>query len=282
MIIIVIIIIIKEHPSCHNSFWFFRWSFIVNRNAPSMTTVKWFENRDGSWSRVCWHAYYDRKEGGLSSGWSLLRVVFTRLIFRLGGLSLGWYFIRTVLHQGGLSSGWSFLKAVFRHGGPLSRRSFIMVVLYQGGLSSWWSFIKEVFHQGCPSSRWPLLRVVLFYRGGQSGLSPGRSFLGMVFHEGGLLSEWFFVMVVLSSGWSFIRWSFIRATYGHPRKTKAHQKTNQKNQKKANFNSIIQKHTFSQSHGSSCPTVMLLRTPCFTLKLDTGFFSYGVSRPQKP
>ena len=48
-----------------------------------------------------------------------------------GGLSAGWSFIRVVPHQGGPSSGWSFFRVVF----------------HQGGLSSGWSLIGVFFHQ---------------------------------------------------------------------------------------------------------------------------------------
>ena len=199
-----------------------------------------------------------------------------------------------VFHQGGPSSGWSFIKAVFHQGGHSSRRSFIRVVLYQGGLSSEWSFIKAVFHHGGPYQGGSFIRVVLH----QGGLSSGWSFIKVASLEFLLknLSGWsgwsftrkVFRRDVLSSGWSFIKvvslrvvfrhgGSFVRVvvhqgqTYVHPRKTKAH-----KTIKKADFNSTIQNHTFSQSYGSPCPTVIRLRTPCFTFKLDTGFFFHGV------
>ena len=51
-------------------------------------------------------------------------------------------------HQGGLSSGWSLVKVVSHQGGLLSRWSLIKVVSCQGGLSSGWSPIRVVSHQG--------------------------------------------------------------------------------------------------------------------------------------
>ena len=186
------------------------------------------------------------EEGGLSSGWSLLRVVFTRLVFRLGGLSSGWYFIRAVIHQGGLSSGWSFIRVVFHQGGPSSR--WPLSSFFKKFLSGWsgWSFTRKVFRRDVLSSGWSLMKVVL----SQSGFS----------------SWWFFRQGGRSSGQRM-------TTLGKPRHTKLIIK-------KADFNSTIQNHTFSQSYGSPCPTVILLRTPCFTFKLDTGFFFHGVLRPQ--
>ena len=70
----------------------------------------------------------------LSSGWSLIRVVFHQLGFHLAfwavsyqdGLSSVWSVIRVVCHQGGLSSAWSVIR----------------VVCHQGGLSSGWSLSK--------------------------------------------------------------------------------------------------------------------------------------------
>ena len=81
-------------------------------------------------------------QGGLSSGWSLIREVFHQ-----GGLSSGWSFIREVFHQGGLSSGWSLIREVFHQGSLSSGWSFIRMVFHQGSLSSGRSFIREVFHQ---------------------------------------------------------------------------------------------------------------------------------------
>ena len=48
--------------------------------------------------------------------------------------------------RGGLSSGWSLIKVVSHQGG-LSRWSLIRVVSHQGGFSRW-SLISMVFHQG--------------------------------------------------------------------------------------------------------------------------------------
>ena len=99
-------------------------------------------------------------EGSLSSRWShirsltitwvcvgggggggVIRVVlhqthwsFTRVVFHLGGSSLGWSFIWVVLHQGGLSSEWFFTRVVFHWGG--SSRC---------GLSFGWSFVGVIF-----------------------------------------------------------------------------------------------------------------------------------------
>ena len=253
----------------------------------------------------------------LGRGWSFIRMVSTQSGLHQVGLSFGWSifrvvlhqsghssrrsFIRVVLHQGGLSSWWSFIKAVFHQGGPLSKRSFIRVVPYQGGLSSEWSFIKAVLHHGGPyqgglSSGWSFIRVV-FHQGGPSSRWPlssffkkklsgwsGWSFTRKVFRRDVLSSGWSLMKVVLSQS-GFSSWWFFRqggrssgqrmTTLGKPRHTKLIIK-------KADFNSTTQNHTFSQSYGSPCPTVILLRTPCFTFKLDTGFFFHGVLRPQKP
>ena len=65
---------------------------------------------------VCHHS-------GPSSGWSLIDMVCQ------GGLSLGWSVIRMVSHQGGL----------------LPERSFGRVVTHQGGLSGW-SVIGVIAH----------------------------------------------------------------------------------------------------------------------------------------
>ena len=50
-------------------------------------------------------------QGGLSPGWSVIRMVFHQV-----GLSSGWSLISMVSHQGGLSSGWSLTMVVFKQG----------------------------------------------------------------------------------------------------------------------------------------------------------------------
>ena len=93
-------------------------------------------------------------QGGLSSGWSLIRVVSQQGALssgcsQQGGLSSVWYLlgwslsgwsftrlVRVVFHQGGLSSGWSLGRVVSR----------------QGGLPSGWSLNRVVFQQDCLSS----------------------------------------------------------------------------------------------------------------------------------
>ena len=59
-----------------------------------------------------------------------------------GGLSSGWSLISVVFHQCNLSSGWSFI-----------RWSLIDVVLHQGGLSLGCSLTKMISHQGSLSTR---------------------------------------------------------------------------------------------------------------------------------
>ena len=68
------------------------------------------------------------------------------VVFRQGGLSLGWSVIRVVCHHGGISSGWSFIRVVFQQGG------LIRVVFHRGGILSGWSVIRVVFHQGFHST----------------------------------------------------------------------------------------------------------------------------------
>ena len=53
-----------------------------------------------------------------------------------------------VSHQGGLSSGWSLLKVVSPQGGLSSRWSLLKVVSPQGSLSSGWSLLRVVSYQG--------------------------------------------------------------------------------------------------------------------------------------
>ena len=78
--------------------------------------------------------------GGFPSGCSLLMVVFSQ-----GGLSQGWSLVRVVSH-GGLPAGYSLIMVVFTQGG-LSW-SFIMVALVRvvsrDGLPSWWSLVRVV------------------------------------------------------------------------------------------------------------------------------------------
>ena len=138
--------------------------------------------------------------GGLSSGWSLIRIVF---LLSQGVVSHHRSFTRVVSHQIVPSSG-----AVFRQGG-LSSGCF-----FQGDLSQGWSFIRVlshhmVSHQGGLTSDRSFILVVFFIRG---GLSPG-----VVSHQGwssirsglssgvvGLSSGWSIIRFGLSSGWYFI------------------------------------------------------------------------------
>ena len=82
----------------------------------------------GGFSSIIFH------QGGLSSRWSLIKVVSQGVDSHQGGLSV------MVFHQGGLSSGWSFIRVV-------SVVIFIKVVSQQGGLIRW-SSIRVVCPQG--------------------------------------------------------------------------------------------------------------------------------------
>ena len=66
---------------------------------------------------------------GLSSGWSLIRIVFHH-----GGVSSS--------NQDGLSSGWSLIRVVFRQVG------LIRMVSHEDGFSSVWSLIRAISCQG--------------------------------------------------------------------------------------------------------------------------------------
>ena len=74
-------------------------------------------------------------------------VCLISVVFPEGGLSSGWSFMRVVSHQGGLSLGWSLIRVVFHQGGLSSGWCFIWVVSCQRGLSSGWSLSREIFHQ---------------------------------------------------------------------------------------------------------------------------------------
>ena len=118
----------------------------------------------------------------VSSGWSLIRAVFHKVVFHLGGHSSDWYPVRVVSHQGGTPSGWSLIRVVPRQGG-LSSGWFCQQgdnssgQFHQGGLSLGQSFMK-----------WSFIRVV-----------PDQgSFIRVVSHQGSLSSSG------LSSKWSFI------------------------------------------------------------------------------
>ena len=102
-------------------------------------------------------------QGGLSSGWSLIRVVFCQ-----SALSSVWYFISVAFHQGALShqsgtssvcslsSGCSLINVVFHHGRispgcSLSSKwyftrvlSLIWVLSHQGGISLGCSLIRDI------------------------------------------------------------------------------------------------------------------------------------------
>ena len=62
-------------------------------------------------------------QGGLLSGWSIVRVVFHQLVFHQGGLSPGWSFTRVVFHQGGLTSGVPLYHGQHKNGKTLGYRS---------------------------------------------------------------------------------------------------------------------------------------------------------------
>ena len=108
---------------------------------------------------------------GLSPRWSLIRVVSHRVV------SWGW-FHQVVPHQGSLLSEWS-------HEGGFIRWSHIRVASYRSGL-------MRMVSSGGPTSGWPLIGVVSW-----------GWFHQVVPHQGGLLSEW-------SHEGGFIRWSHIR------------------------------------------------------------------------
>ena len=129
-------------------------------------------------------------QGGLLSGWSIIRVVCHQ-----GGLPLGWSVVRVVHHQGSLSSRWSIVMVVSCHGGLSSGLSTVWVVCYLGGLSSQWSFIRLVWvvcYHGGLSSQWPFIRVVYCL----GGLLSGWSVITAVVHQGYLLPGWSVVRVV--------------------------------------------------------------------------------------
>ena len=122
-------------------------------------------------------------QGGLSQGWSLIRVVYHQggpssvwSSWHQGGPSSGWSVTREVPHQGGLSPGWSFISVVTCQGGISSGWSISRVVS-QGGLSSGWSFIRVASPQGGLSLGCSLTLVVPY----QCGPSPGG-----VSHQGDL------------------------------------------------------------------------------------------------
>lgn len=90
-------------------------------------------------------------QGGLSSGWSFIRVV-----------SSGWHFIRVVLNQGSLSSERSgFNQGCLYSKGRSSWKSFMRMDFHQDGLSSGRSLIREIFIQKGRSSRKSLIRISL-------------------------------------------------------------------------------------------------------------------------
>ena len=160
-----------------------------------------------------------KERGGLSSGWSLIRVVSHQ-----GGLSSGWSLNKVVSHQGGLSRRCSLIRVVShqvvsQQSGLSTRWSLIRVVSQEGGLSSgcsqqgglssvwyllgWslsgWSFtrlVRVVFHQGGLSSGWSLGRVV----SRQGGLPSGWTLNKVVFHQGGLSTGWSFNKIVSHQG----------------------------------------------------------------------------------
>ena len=102
-----------------------------------------------SFIRVVSHQGLSRRS--LSSGWSLIRWSLMRVVSHQG-LSSRRSLIK-VSHQGGLSSGWFLIRVVSQHLGGFhrgdlsSRRSYIRVICHQVGL------IRLIFHPGGFSSR---------------------------------------------------------------------------------------------------------------------------------
>ena len=86
-----------------------------------------------------------------------------------------------VCHQGGLSSGWSLIRVVSHQDDLSSGWSLTWMVFHQGGLSAGWSFIWVVFHQGGLSLGWSVIWVVSQLDGLSYGWSPGWSLIRVVF-----------------------------------------------------------------------------------------------------
>ena len=135
-----------------------------------------------------------------STGWYLFSVIFHQDISHQGGLSSLWSLIRVVPHPGGFSSGWSLIIVASHWGGPSSGWSLIRVVSHHCGLSLLWPLIRVVPHQGGFSSGWSLIRVVSHHR----GLSSGWSLIIVASHQGGLLSWWSLTRLVSHQEFHFM------------------------------------------------------------------------------
>ena len=99
-----------------------------------------------------------------------------------GGLLSGWFLVRVVSYQGGFSSWWSLIRMVSCQGGLLSGWFLVSMVSYHGGLSSE-QFLVMVLLSG-----WSLIRVV----SSQCGLSSGLSRI-----RGDLFSGWSVKLVLV-------------------------------------------------------------------------------------
>ena len=71
------------------------------------------------------------------------------MVFHQGGLSLGWSLIRMVFHKDGLSSGWSFIGVVCNQSLSLGWAT-IRMVFHKSGLLSGWSVIRGSTVLYCP------------------------------------------------------------------------------------------------------------------------------------
>ena len=127
-------------------------------------------------------------QGGLFSrytlsGWSLLKV-YLRVISGLCGLSSGWSLFRVVSCQDSLSSWWSLIshqdgfascRSLIRSVSPEAGLSFIRVVSGHAGL-------KDVSRQAGLSTSWSLVRPVSRH----TGLWSGRPLVRYVSRQAGL------------------------------------------------------------------------------------------------
>ena len=140
-------------------------------------------------------------QGGLLSWLFLLTVGFFQdQVISQGGLSSGWSLIRVISAKGGLSSGWSLIRVIFP----------------QGGLSSVWSFISIICHQGHFSSGWSLVSIIsrLFrVASGQNHLSSGSFFLRVVFLQCGLSSASSLIKVIFPQDGLWSASSLIRVIF---------------------------------------------------------------------
>ena len=129
------------------------------------------------------------------------------MVCHQGGLSSGWSIIRVVSHHGGLSSGWSLIWVVSHLG------SFHQVVAHQcglqDGLSSGWSVVWVVFHEDGLSSGWIFIRwSVIRVRFSSDGLSSG--FFPSDCHHGGFSSDGIVVKVAFHQSVIMLFIFFIR------------------------------------------------------------------------